>query len=103
MTDDEVEGDLSDLRKACQKADLVVASWDDGKLLLKGAALLDDGQDHPLVGVDEDEGADEVDGLLLHMTDTTTGRKFTCVSLEVEDEEDAFELRHMVEGWGLAQ
>ena len=45
MTDDEVEGDLSHLRKACQKADLVVASWDDGKLLLKGAALLDDGQD----------------------------------------------------------
>ena len=103
MTDDEVEGDLSHLRKACQKADLVVASWDDGKLLLKGAALLDDGQDHPLVGVDEDEGADEVDALLPHMTDTTTGRKFSCVSLEVEDEEGAFALRQMVEGWGLAQ
>ena len=101
MIEDDEDRNPVHLRRACQKADLVVAEWDDGKLILKGAELLNDGQDHNLASVGT-EPTDGVDELLHDMTDTITGKKFRAVVLECEDEDGALALRQMVEEWRLA-
>jgi hypothetical protein len=103
---EEMERDYAEscqkLRKACQKADLVVAEWDDGKLILKGAELLHDGQGHNLASVGT-EPTDGVDELLHDMTDTITGKKFRTALLECQDRDGALALKQIVDEWRLAQ